>query len=164
MVHFHSSLSGCLYYVIFIDDFTSFCWLYPISNKSNVYATFFKFKILVKKQFNYPTKQLQSDNVCEYCSTIFKQFLSDTGIFHRLSCPHTSQQNGLAKRKHRHIVEMGLTLHAQSRLPKKFWVDAFLTSILIINRLPTKVLNFSSPFECLLHLPLDFSYFRSFGC
>ncbi|KAL6331789.1 hypothetical protein AAG906_020131 [Vitis piasezkii] len=59
---------------------------------------------------------------------------------------------------------MGLTLLAQSRLPKKFWVDAFLTSIFIINRLPTKVLNFSSPFECLFHLPPDFSYFRSFGC
>ena len=125
---------------------------------------FVKFKILVEKQFNYPIKQLQSDNGGEYCSTIFKQFLSDTGIFHRLLCPHTSQQNGLAKRKHRHIVEMGLTLLAQSRLPKKFWVDAFLTSILIINRLPTKVLNFSSPFECLFHLPPNFSYFRSFGC
>ena len=158
------SLSGCLYYVIFIDDFTRFCWLYPISNKSDVYATFVKFKILVEKQFNYPIKQLQSDNGGEYYSNIFKQFLSDTGIFHRLSCPHTSQQNDLAKRKHCHIVEMGLTLLAQSGLPKKFWVDAFLTSIFIINRLPTKVLNFSSPFECLFHLSLDFSYLRSFRC
>ena len=159
-----SSLSGCLYYVIFIDDFTRFCWLYPISNKSDVYATFVKFKILVEKQFNYLIKQLQSDNGGEYCSIIFKQFLSDNEIFHRLSCPYTSQQNGLAERKHCHIVKMGLTLLAQSRLPKKFWVDAFLTPIFIINRLPTKVLNFSSPFECLFHLPPDFSYFRSFGC
>ena len=163
MVHFHSSLSGCLYYVIFIDDFTSFCWLYPISNKSDVYATFVKFKILVKKQFNYPTKQLQSDNVCEYCSTIFKQFLSDNGIFHRLSCLQTSKKNGLAERKHRHIVEMGLTLLTQSGLATKFWVDAFLTSIFIINRLPTKVLNFSSPFECLFHLPPDLAIFVPLG-
>ena len=85
-----SSLSGCLYYVIFINDFTRFCWLYHISNKSDVNATFFKFKILVEKQFNYPIKQLQSDNGGEYCSTVFKQFLSDNGIFHRLSCSHTS--------------------------------------------------------------------------
>ena len=59
---------------------------------------------------------------------------------------------------------MGLILLAQSELPKKFWVDAFLTPIFIVNRLPTKVLNFSSPFECLFHLLPDFSYFRSFGC
>lgn len=42
-----SSLSGCRYYVIFIDDFTRFCWLFPISNKSDVYSTFVKFKLLV---------------------------------------------------------------------------------------------------------------------
>ena len=75
------SLSGCLYYVIFINDFTRFCWLYPISNKSDVYATFVKFEILVEKQFSYPIKQLQSDNGGEYYSTIFKQFLSDNGFF-----------------------------------------------------------------------------------
>ncbi|RVW82846.1 Retrovirus-related Pol polyprotein from transposon TNT 1-94 [Vitis vinifera] len=115
------SLSGCLYYVIFIDDFTRFCWLYPISNKSDVYATFVKFEILVEKQFSYPIKQLQSDNGGEYCSTIFKQFLSDNGIFYRISCPYTSQQNGLTERKNRHIVEMELILLAQSGLPKKFW-------------------------------------------
>ena len=58
---------------------------------------------------------------------------------------------------------MRLTLLAQSRLPKKFWVDAFLTSIFIINRLPTKVLNFSSPFECLFHLPPDLAIFVPLG-
>ena len=119
------SLSGCRYYVIFIDDFTRFCWVFPISNKSDVYSTFVKFKLLVEKQFNSTIRQFQSDNGGEYCSTLFKQFFSDNGIFHRLSCPHTSQQNGLAERKHRHIMDMGLTLLAQSGLSKKFWVDTF---------------------------------------
>jgi len=158
------SLSSCRYYVIFIDDYTRFCWLFPLSIKSDVYSVFVKFKLLVEKQFNYTIKQFQSDNGGEYCSNIFKQFLSANGIFHRLSCPHTSQQNGLAERKHRHIMEMGLTFLAQSGLPKQFWVDAFLTSIFIINRLPTKVLDYLSPFERLFHIPPDFTYFRAFGC
>ena len=118
----------------------------------------------MEKQFNYTIKQFQSDNGGEYCSTIFKQFLTTSGIFHRFSCPHTSQQNGLAERKHRHIMEMGLTLLAQSGLPKYFWVDAFLTSIFIINSLPTKVLDYSSPYERLFQRSPDFSYFRTFGC
>ena len=46
------SLSGCRYYVIFIDDFTRFCWMFPISNKSDVYSTFVEFKLLVEKQFH----------------------------------------------------------------------------------------------------------------
>ena len=114
------SMSGCHYYVIFNDDFTHFCWMFPISNKSDVYSTFVKFKLLVEKQFNSTIRQFQSDNGGEYCSTLFKQFFSDNGIFHRLSCPHTSQQNGLAERKHRPIMDMGLTLLAQSGLSKKF--------------------------------------------
>jgi histone deacetylase 1/2 len=48
------------------------------------------------------------------------QFLSANSIFHRLSCPHTLQQNGLVDRKYRHIMEIELTLLVQSGLPKKF--------------------------------------------
>jgi hypothetical protein len=47
------SLSGCRYYVIFTDDFSHFCWMFPISNKSDVYSTFVKFKLLVEKQFQF---------------------------------------------------------------------------------------------------------------
>ena len=74
----------------------------------------------MEKQFNYTIKQFQSDNGGEYCSTIFKQFLSANGICNHLSCPHTLQQNSLIERKHHHIMEIGLTLLAQSGLPQKF--------------------------------------------
>ena len=84
------SLRGCRYYIIFIDEFSCFCWMFPISNKSDVYSTFVKFKLLVEKQFKFTIQQFQSHNGSEYCSTIFKHFLKDNGIFHRLSCPHTS--------------------------------------------------------------------------
>jgi transposase InsO family protein len=72
------------------------------------------------KTINYTIKQFQSDNGGEYCSTVFKQFLTTSGIFHHFSCPHTSQQNGIAEKKHCHIMEMRLTLLAQSGLPKVF--------------------------------------------
>lgn len=61
-------------------------------------------------------------------------------------------------------MEIELTLLVQSGLPKKFQVDVFLTSIFIINRLPTKVVDYSSPFEHPFHIPPDFTYFRAFGC
>lgn len=90
-------LSGCRYYVIFIDDFTRFFWLFPISNKSDVFSTFVKFKQLVEKQFNYSIKQFRSGNGSEYFSDTFKEFLTCNGIFHCLSCPHTAQQNCFAE-------------------------------------------------------------------
>jgi transposase InsO family protein len=111
------SLSGFRYYVIFIDDYSRYSWLYPLSLKYDVYVTFLKFKSLVENQFSCSIKQLQSDGGGEFLSKQFTSFLETNGIFHRISCPYTAQQNGLAERKHRHVVEMGLSLLAQSGLP-----------------------------------------------
>jgi hypothetical protein len=62
-----------------------------------------------------------------------------------VSCPHTSQQNGVTERKHRHLVEMGLALLAHLSLPLRFWDEAFLTVCYLINRMPTPVLNTETP-------------------
>jgi len=126
------SLSGCKFYVLFVDEFSRFSWLYPLFNKSDVLSCFIKFKLLVENLIDTKIKYFQSNNGGEYTSTAFKQFLTNNGIFHRLTCPHTSQQNGIAERKHRHIVETGLTLLAQSSFPTKYWVDSLLTSVFLI--------------------------------
>ncbi|RVW67847.1 Retrovirus-related Pol polyprotein from transposon RE1 [Vitis vinifera] len=97
-------------------------------------------------------------------SNQFQLFLSSNGIQHRRTCPHTPQQNGVAERKHRHVVEMGLSLLAQSLLPTKFWVDAFLTSIFLINRLPTSTLDNQTPYLKLFGKHPDYTSLRTFGC
>jgi hypothetical protein len=147
-----------------VDDFTRYTWLYPLHNKSDTYATFVKFKTLVETQFNHKIQSLQSDGGREYTSIHFQNFLSQHGITHRKSCPHTSQQNGLAERKLRHILETGLTLLAHSRLSNKYWVDAFLTSVYIINRLPTPILNHCSPYAKLYGKDPNYYLLRVFGC
>jgi transposase InsO family protein len=158
------SLSGCKYYVLFVDDYSRFAWLYPLLNKSDVYQCFVKFTLLVENLFSSKIKQLQTDNGGEYTSAHFKQFLAQHGIFHRLTCPHTSQQNGIAERKHRHIMEMGLTLLAQSGLSPKYWVDSFLTAIFLINRLPSPILKNESPFSKLFKKCPDYTNLKAFGC
>jgi transposase InsO family protein len=74
--------------------------LYPIINESEVFNYFVKFKLLVEKQLSTSIKQLQTDIKGENTSSQFKNFLVQHEIFHCLTCPHTSQQNGLAERKH----------------------------------------------------------------
>lgn len=70
----------------------------------------------------------------------------------------------LTERKHRHIMEVGLSLLAQSHLPTKFWVDAFMTAIYLINRTPTPVLDNISPYSKLFAQTPDYSFLRMFGC
>ena len=90
--------------------------------------------------------------------------LSSLRIQFRHPCPYVHQQLGKAEWKHKHIVELGLTLLPQAQLPFKFWFDAFVSAVFLINCLPTPLLNHKSPFECLFHKPPDYTSLRVFGC
>lgn len=68
--------------------------------KNLIFLCFIKFKGLVENIFSCKIKQFQTDNGGEYLSNNFKQFLKTHGILHRLTCPHSSEQNGIFERKH----------------------------------------------------------------
>ncbi|KAA0035483.1 retrotransposon protein, putative, Ty1-copia subclass [Cucumis melo var. makuwa] len=101
--------------------------------------TFQKFKACVEKSLGQSIKSLQTDGGAEFKP--FNHFLDQHGIEHRITCPYTSKQNDIVERKHRHIIEIGLTLLSQATLPLSFWDEAFSTSVYLINRLPTPVLD-----------------------
>lgn len=84
-------------------------------------------------------------------SRVFDFMLLKIGIKRELSCVHTPLQNGVSERKDRHIVivEMALTLMINNGVPKHLWVEAFTTTVYLINRLPFSVINMQSPFSSL---------------
>ncbi|KAH0764298.1 hypothetical protein KY285_000169 [Solanum tuberosum] len=86
-------------------------------------------------------KSLKFDGGGEFIQTDFIKHLEDCGIVRHISCPNTPEQNGVAERKHRHIVETGLTLLLHANLPLFLWVEAFVTAVFLINRLPSSVLK-----------------------
>jgi transposase InsO family protein len=144
-----TSVDGYRYYTIFVDECTRYCWIFPLVNKSDLFSTFVLFYSFVVNQFTSTIKTLQTDGGEEYTSTRLKNFLLDRGISHHLSCPYTPEQNGVAERKHRHIIETTITLLQTSKLPSQFWSYACQTATYLINRMPTTVLHHSSPFEML---------------
>ena len=95
---------------------------------------------------------------------IHNTFFCSLGIAHRVSCPHTHQQNGSAECKHRHILETGLALLALTYLPIKFWDDTFFTPTYLTNRLPTRVIDNKCSLERLSHTPPNYSLLKTFGC
>jgi hypothetical protein len=127
-----------------------------------VFQRFHDFQQLVERQFNRKILAVQTDWGGEYQS--LNSFFKRVGISHHVSCPHAHQQNGSAERKHRHIVEVGLSLLAHASMPLKFWDEAFATTVFLINRLPSRVIQGQTPFERLFTNPLDYSFLRTFGC
>ena len=88
-----TSIDGSKYYIIFVDHYTKYIWLYLMSHKSSVQTIFPPFRNLVENRFNIKIKILYSDNGGEYIA--LKNYLSVYAIDHYTIAPHTPQQNGI---------------------------------------------------------------------
>ena len=119
---------------------------------SNAAMTLKKFHSMIKTQFNANLQVLHTDNETEYFNSILGDYLLSHGIVHKSSCAGTPQQNGVAERKNRHLLEMSLALMYTNSVPKHFWGEAILTVVYLINRMPSQVLTYHTPLSMLLKL------------
>jgi ribonuclease HI len=99
------SYSGSLYMLVLVDDYTQFTWVYFMKEKSEVFFRFKEFKATVESMLNKKIKRFRTDNGGEFTSINFNKFCQEQGIRRELSCAYTPQQNGVAERKIRHLVE-----------------------------------------------------------
>ncbi|KAK0608672.1 hypothetical protein LWI29_034169 [Acer saccharum] len=157
-----SSFDNYRYYVIFVDYFSKYTWLYPLKHKSDVPQAFKRFKALVENFFNAKIKTVYSDGSGEAQSLGLD--LQTLGIQHLKSPPHTPEHVGTAERKHRHIVETALSMLHHASMPLKFWSLAFQAAVYLINRMPTKVLHNSSPYSVIFNTDPNYCKLRVFGC
>lgn len=100
-----SSLNGYRSFVTFIDCCTRVTWVYVLRNKNHVFECFVNFHNLIRTQYNACMKIFRTDNGTEYVNKEFDEYLSSFGIIHQTTCPGTSEKNGLAERKNRHLLE-----------------------------------------------------------
>ncbi|KAJ7968976.1 Retrovirus-related Pol polyprotein from transposon TNT 1-94 [Quillaja saponaria] len=136
-----SSSLGFQYFVTFIDDYSRCTWLFLMKNRSELFSIFQQFCAKIKTQFGVSIRILRSDNAREYFSTSFQHFMTSQGMLHQSSCSHTPQQNGVAERKNRHLIETARTLLLHDHVPLRFWGDAVLTACYLINRMPSSTLH-----------------------
>lgn len=159
-----SSISGIKYYVIYLDHFTHFVWVYPLKHKSDVFATFLLFSSYVQNQLGQKIKSLQCDNGGEYNNRQFLEHLASHGIVARFSCPYTSQQNGKAERTLRTLNNFVRTLLIQANMPPQFWVEALHMAAHLFNILPSTTIQNQTPFTKLFQKSVDYNSLRVFGC
>nr|KYP46624.1 Retrovirus-related Pol polyprotein from transposon TNT 1-94 [Cajanus cajan] len=161
----HVTSFGFRYFVTFIDEFSRCTWVYLMKDRSKLLSIFMSFFNEIKNQFGRLIKIFQSDNAKEYFSSELSSFLSSQGVLHQSTCPHTPQQNGIAERKNRHLVETARTQMLNANVPVHHWGDAILTSCFLINRMPSSSLENKIPYSIIYPKePLFHVSPRVFGC
>jgi transposase InsO family protein len=142
-----TSLSRYVYYVSFIDDYSCKTWVYFLKSKDEVLGKFKEFKALVENLSERKIKILRSDNGGEYTSNEFGSFFRDVGIKRELTTPYNPQQNGVAERKNRMIMEAVKTMIHDQDIPMHLWDEAARTTVYVQNRLSHSALGFKTPKE-----------------
>jgi hypothetical protein len=112
-----STLSHKKWFITFIDDHSRVCWVYLLKGKSDVCQAVKDFFKMVQNQFQTNIQVFRSDNGKEYFNTMLSDFFRENGIVHQSSCTNTPQQNGVAERKNRHLLEVARALLFSTKVP-----------------------------------------------
>ena len=158
------SLGKCQYFISFIDDYTRKVRIYFLKTKDEAFDKFVEWANLVENQTDKRIKTLRTDNGLEFCNRSFDEFCSQKGILWHRTCAYTPQQNGVAERMNRTLMEKVRSMLSDSGLPKKFWAEATHTTAILINKTPSSALNYEVPDKRWSGKSPIYSYLRRFGC
>ena len=131
--------------------------------KSETFEKFKEFRVETEKQLGKPINALRSDHGGEYLDEEFKSYLTDNGILSQLSTLDTPQQNSVAERRNRTLLDMMRSMLSNSSLPKSFWGYALQAYVFLINRVPYKSIPKTS-FELWTGHKPSLGHIRIWGC
>jgi transposase InsO family protein len=153
---------GCTYVVTFIDDYSRHVTVPFMKAKSEVLSKFKIFKAAMENATGKTIKRLRFDNGGEDTGRQFKEYLNHHGIKHEKTVPYTPQQNGLAERMNRSLVEMARCMMYHEDVDKKWWAEAVNTAAWIINRIPNSV-TVKTPYEIVHRTKPQLKNLKVFG-
>lgn len=159
-----TSNSGKRYFLSFIDDYSRKAWVYLLSEKSEALESFKIFKKMVEAEANLSIKCLRTDRGGEYTSTDFNNFCRESGIRKQITNAYTPQQNGVAERKNRTVMNMVRSMLSAKKIPKCFWPEAINWTFHVLNRSPTLAVKDVTPQEAWSGIKPSVKHFKIRGC
>lgn len=144
-----TNVKGYKYFLVLVDDCTRVTWVYMLGQKSETPDVIKKFFAQIKTQFSTVIRIFRSDNGLEFMNSTLQSFFETLGLLHQTSCAHTSQQNGVAERKLRHLLDVARTIMFQMNVPSALWPDAVLTACYLINQVSSSIIGGKVPISLL---------------
>jgi len=171
--HIHSDVCGPVetaslgkgrYFLLFTDEYTRYTTGYFMQHKSEAFDYFLEFKADAEKATGKKIQSLRSDGGGKYQSKKFLDCLRIHGIRSACTTPYTPQENGIAERQNRRLMNKVLSMMSSVSAPKVFWVLACETAIYLPNRSPCSPLKGKTPYELWFGKMPNISHLRVCGC
>ena len=124
------------WFITFLDDYSSHCWVVFLRKKSDAYLAITDFLAMVRTQHNVSVKEFMTDAGGEYKADALSAKFREMGIKTRTSVPHMHQQNGRAERLNRTLMEKAQALRFDACLPQNWWEFAVEHAVHLYNRMP----------------------------
>ncbi|GJX56209.1 putative ribonuclease H-like domain-containing protein [Tanacetum coccineum] len=125
---FVKSLNKKMYCLVVTNDFSRFSWVFFLASKVRTSGILKTFITGIENQLNHRVKIIRYDNGTEFKNNEMNQFCQMEGIKREFSVARTPQQNGVAERNNRTLIEAARTMLADSLLPTTFWAEAINTA------------------------------------
>ena len=160
------SHGGSCYFITFTDDYSRYCKTYFLKKKSEAFTKFKEFKKAAENESNLKIKALWADRGGEYLSDKFKYYLKQHGIPCESTAAYSPQQNGVAERLNRTLVEAARLMLTQACLPN-IWAEAVAAETYLRNRMVTSAIKLGKTIH-VYHLwkgkKPNLEHIRAFGC
>jgi hypothetical protein len=155
--------AGKRYYITFTDDMTRLTHLYLLRSKDEASSAYKEYEMWCDTQLNARVKTLHSDRGGEYLGKEFTVYLKSKGTAQKLTVHNTPQQNGVAERRNRTIVERVRALLHSSGLPRFLWGEAARHVVWLMNRTTTKAVDGKTPHEAAFGDKPNLKHVREWG-
>nr|GEU38057.1 putative ribonuclease H-like domain-containing protein [Tanacetum cinerariifolium] len=152
------------YCLVITDDYSRCCWVFFLEHKDVTYPILKDFINLVENQLNKKVKAIRCDNGIEFKNVYMIELCEPKGIKREYNNARTLQQNGVAERKNRTLIEAARTMLADSKLPTMFWTEAVRTACYVLNRVLVTSPHNKIPYALLTGNIPSVSHFKPFGC
>ncbi|GJZ08620.1 putative ribonuclease H-like domain-containing protein [Tanacetum coccineum] len=161
---FVSSLMHKKYCLVVTDDYSRFTWVFFLASKDETSEILKNFIKEIENLVDKKVKIIRSDNGTEFKNKVMDDFCREKGIKREYSIARTPQQNGVAERRNRTLIEAARTMLADSKLPTTFWAEAVSTACYVHNRVLVVKPHNKTPYELFRGFKPALSFMRPFGC
>lgn len=162
------SFSGAQYFILYIDDYTRFCWVYFLRTKeaNEVTGRFQEFRERIRKIFpQWEISRFRCDNgKGEYNNTFFRGILSATGIQFQPAPPYSQHKNGISERMIQTVLCKARAMLLDACLPAALWAETVNTAVYLHSLSPSRAIGNKSPHEMLYGTKPTLDHLRRFGC